>query len=132
MPFLLRTRLESLKPEQITLTVAGFARVEVRGNAFGFVRCGHERRWVWGAFDETFRLARAQGDIWVSAWGLGGFARRTIRFVAALDLSIPRKPAIPRLRWLGYPSPRFASLSAQTISQYCSRADPRAVTDERT
>jgi hypothetical protein len=115
-------------PEQISLTVEGRARLRVRGNVLGFVRCGGERRWVWGAFDETFQLARAQisarapeGALRratvISAWGLGGYARKKIQFVGTLDLSLPRMPLPKRLHWSDYPSPRLGPLSAQTICQ---------------
>jgi hypothetical protein len=119
MPFLLRTRVERVTPEQVALTVDGHARVQVRGHTYGFVSCAGERRWVWGAFDETFRLARTMPKIALSAWGIGGFARRTLQFIGTLDLSMPRPPAITgRVRWSDCPSPRLGSLSAQAIHQF--------------
>ena len=134
MPFLLRTRLVNLEPEQIALTVQGKAHVRVRGNAYGWLRCGRERRWVWGAFDETFAvslgalLARGTarvdrgGELRVSALGLGGFAQRTLRIVAASDLTLQGPPAVlPRMRWSAYVSPRLGTLSAAAIR----RAEPR-------
>jgi hypothetical protein len=110
----LRTRLSYIEPPQVALTVRGQARVRVRGNAYGFVRCAGEQRWVFGAFDETFQVRRAP-LLKISALGLGGYARTEVRFLPGPDLTAGQVARRARLRWSAPRIPRVLPLSAQTI-----------------
>jgi hypothetical protein len=94
MPLLVRTRLTAIEPPALALTVQGKARVRVLGQVCGYVQCAGERRWAWGAFDETFQLERSQGAVTVRVVGLGGAASRTLRFSTGLDLALVRLPAL--------------------------------------
>jgi hypothetical protein len=114
MPWSLRTRLSQAEPPEVVLTVRGQARVRVRGNAYGLLRCAGEARWVFGAFDQTFRLRRA-GELKISALGVGGYASTSVRFLPGPDLTAGRIPARARLRWTAPRVPRLRALTAREI-----------------
>lgn len=119
MHLLVRTRLTAIEPPELALTVQGKARVRVRGQVCGYVQCADQRRWAWGAFDQTFQLARTQGSLEVRVLGLGGVAWQTVRFRTEVDLRLVRLPAaLGRLRWARVRVPAV----------FRSRANPRAST----
>jgi len=116
MPVLVRTRITPVEPPALLLTVQGKARVRIRGQVCGFVQCAGERRWVWGAFDETFQIRRQAGPLRVHALGLGGLATETFRFISSVDLTLTGPPALRgKLRWRRPRVPAISPLSAQII-----------------
>ena len=116
MPLLVRTRLTAIDPPALALTVRSQARVRVRGQVCGYVRCGRERRWAWGAFDETFQLTRGPGAVRVRVVGLGGVASQTVRFLSAVDLRLARPLALRgKLHWTRPRVPAISPLSTETI-----------------
>jgi hypothetical protein len=129
MPLLLRTRLTAVEPSAIfcsraearastALTVQGKARVRVRGSAYGVVCLGGQLRWAFGAFDETFHIARANGKAHVMVLGLGGVATSEVRFTADRDLTVRRPAAVlRRTRWSRVHIPPLPALSAHSIQQ---------------
>lgn len=122
MPLSLRTRLSAVEPPNVALTVAGHARIRVRGNAYGCVLLGRELRWAFGAFDHTFRVARTSAERRVLVLGLGGFASTVVRFLAPRDLTV-RVPQVhtSRVSWSRVRIPRIAPLSRETIRQGVER-----------
>jgi hypothetical protein len=108
-----RTQIERLEPEHVSLTMDGRARVRVCGRALGFVACAGERRWVWGAFDESFQVSAAVvagPRLAVVAGGLGGRAQRWLSFRPVVDIAAPRAaPRLRRLRWSPYRTPHVTS-----------------------
>jgi hypothetical protein len=114
MPASFVSRIDRVAPERVLLTLRAEARVRVQGSALGWVRCGRERRWVWGAFDETFRIR--SGSVSIRVVGLGGVCQRRLPSSVLYDLRPPRPrelrrrlriqpPSAPRLRPLSITQP---------------------------
>jgi hypothetical protein len=95
----------------------------VRGSAWGFVLVrargtagtgAVELRWVFGSFDETFRVQRTP-ELTIRALGLGGSARLSVRFLPGPDLGAKQIARRARLCWSAPRIPRLRPLSTQAI-----------------
>ena len=105
------SRIERVEPDRVLLTSRASARIRVVGSALGWVRCGGERRWVFGRFDETFVVRVTRAALEINVVGLFGFRRQRVAVTALFDLRPPRvaasrrrvrfaSPRVPRLRAL--------------------------------
>lgn len=124
MPASFASCIERIEPDRVSLSVRRQARVRVVGSALGFVRCGDERRWVWGRFDETFvikDLGKARPSLSVRVWGLGGGAARDVPTETQFDLTPPS--ARLRLKRLSLYTPAAPRLHPLHIEQPPSSED---------
>jgi hypothetical protein len=93
-----------LEPKRAWVTSGGLVAVTVSGRGIGFVRCGRERRFVWGRFVECFLvLARAPALVEISASGPFGARRWSLRLEPKADVT-PRRVLSTGAR--RYPLPR--------------------------
>lgn len=95
--------------------------LNVRGTGVGFIRCGRARRWVWGAFDETFVVSvPKQGElqeIAVEGMGVGGRQRETVALDLKGRLAVPHvAPRVPRTYTVGLPKLRLPRLELRTAN----------------
>jgi hypothetical protein len=116
------SRIERIEPERVLLTSRRTARIRVVGSARGWVRCGRERRWVWGRFDHSFVVRGPAATIAVVLVGLGGWTRRNVEVRAHWDLTPPRAPKRVRLSLLLSRAPRLRTLSRQALLRSQERA----------
>lgn len=87
-----RTWIE-LAAEPPTLLSDGGARVRVRGHALGLLRCQDQRRWVFGDFDQTFRVQAPAGScVRVQVAGLLGAASLQVPWQPRAALVSPTSP----------------------------------------
>ncbi|HKU41223.1 MAG TPA: hypothetical protein VJR89_23835 [Polyangiales bacterium] len=106
----------------MALTVGGCVRIRVVGVAFGFLRCRAQLRWVWGRFDETFRVAAPRAPLRVVAWGLGGRASYHVELGPLHDLALPPPPRLRALPRVAARSPRVLPLTAAGIAELAAKA----------
>ena len=116
------SRIERIEPERVLLTSRQQARIRVVGTARGWVRCGRERRWVWGRFDHSFVVRGKAATITVVAAGLGGWQRREVALQAGWDVTPPRAPGRVRLRLRLPRGPRLRPLLQDELSRNQERA----------
>jgi hypothetical protein len=111
------SRIERVEPDRVLLTSRGGARIRVVGSALGWVRCGQERRWVFGRFDETFMIHATKATLPVRVVGLFGFQRQRVPVTALFDLSPSRlvQPA-RRVRFVTPRAPRIRALGPADLS----------------
>jgi hypothetical protein len=117
----LRTRIVAGGPQAVAVTVDRQVRLRVVGVAYGFVRCRTERRWVWGRFDETFRVEPTPGELTIVAWGCGGKASYSVAVSALHNLTRPAPPRVRRMPRLSVRAPRVVSLSTASIVRVAAR-----------
>jgi len=122
----LRTRIDAVEPDHVSLTQAGRARIRVQGSVLGFLWCAGQRRTAWGRFDETFLASSAGPTLVVKAFGLGGGARVSIPFQPSDDIRTPEAPSLRRLRFLPFGLPGVTPLTSQllkAVAEASARAD---------
>lgn len=117
----LRTRIDSIEPERVTLTQHGAARIRVSGRALGILRCAGQTRVVWGVFDESFVVAA--GSHGVLALGLGGAASGTVAVASTPDLHPPRAVRIARLDLRPVQVPRLRPLTRSDLERAAASSD---------
>ena len=80
-----------VSPAEIRVAAQGRARLRVEGRGIGALRVGNERRWVWGAFDETFFVALHEhgSRIAVTLRGIGGWDRHEVALTQCADIASP-------------------------------------------
>ena len=109
------SRIERIDPERVLLTSRRAARIRVMGTGHGWVRCGSERRWVWGRFDHCFVVRGPASTLMVSVVGLGGWQRRSVVLQAQRDLQPPRATGRVRLRVRAPSAPRLRQLCREDL-----------------
>lgn len=102
-----------LEPKRAWVTSGGLVAVTVSGRGIGFVRCGRERRFVWGRFVECFLVpARARALVEVSARGPFGGCRWSLRLEPKADVTPRRLHSTGARR---YPLPRGVKLRSVVV-----------------
>lgn len=113
-----RSRIGRVTPATLIVASRGHARLRVEGIAHGYVRVGSERRWRWGAFDETFVVAlpKTSGAIEILCGGLGGRARQEVPCGPAINVAAPAvRATMPQIR-AGGATPRPPQLRTRRFS----------------
>jgi hypothetical protein len=119
------SRIERVEPDRVLLTSRGSARIRVVGSALGWVRCGDERRWALGRFDETFVMQTSRAALEIKVVGLFGFRRQRVEVTALFDLRPPRVAAsTPRLRFASPRVPRLRALEPADLAVAERRGAP--------
>lgn len=95
-----RSFITHISADRIWLASGGRVRLCVQGRGYGQLRLQGEGRWVWGRFDEHFRVAVPQGAkcIEVALFGIGGLIRRQIVCDGWVNLGTPCLRLRPRVR----------------------------------
>ncbi|HEX6244497.1 MAG TPA: hypothetical protein VFZ61_26445 [Polyangiales bacterium] len=122
---MIASRIERIEPERVMLTSRRAARIRVVGTCRGWLRCGRERRWVWGRFDHTFLVRGPAAKLGISVVGLGGWQRRTLTLRARFDLAPPRPRRRGSLRVLapvGCAAPRVRHLTREDLARAAEHA----------
>jgi hypothetical protein len=72
-----RSRIERVSPERVTIAVSGELWIRVHGFALGWLRCNGALRYVWGRFNEAFKV-NATSSVTLLVRGLTGSARQHV------------------------------------------------------
>lgn len=114
---MLASRIERVEPERVLLTSRRTARIRVQGYGHGWLRCGAERRWVWGRFDHSFVLRSGARQVALVLVGLTGWTRRQVDVPARCDFAFPAAPRPVRLQLRLPRAPRTRPLSRADLAR---------------
>lgn len=109
------SRIEGVSPERVTVAISGELWVRVHGFALGWVRCNGATRFVWGRFNEPFKV-NATSSITVVVQGLTGSARHRIQLQPKHVL---REPLAPRPSAAPVRPPRTRNVNPQVTGCQC-------------
>lgn len=113
----------SVEPTTVRVLSAQSFYLRAQGSGFGFIRCGRMRRWVWGAFEQTFLVhVQEHGrstEVVVEGIGIGRSHIERIKLdLRARVLNPPIAPRVMRPHIVGLPKLRGPSvrLVATTVT----------------